>query len=75
MELMVEHLAADPPSRLAMREEDDVSVFAVEYRLDRHGAATRFTQVSEFEWKRLPGSCTARSEKALSAMCEGSCAS
>ena len=54
MELMVEHLAADPPSRLSIREEDDVSVFEVEYRLDGRGDMTRFTQISEFEWKRLP---------------------
>ena len=54
MELTVEHLEADAPSRLSMREEDDVSVFEVEYKLERHGTGTRFTQVSEFEWKRLP---------------------
>lgn len=54
IELMVEHLAADAPSRLSMREEDDAAVFQVEYRLERDGSATRFTQISEFDWKRLP---------------------
>ncbi|MGA8927306.1 MAG: SRPBCC family protein [Solirubrobacterales bacterium] len=54
MELVVERVAADPPRRLALREEDDGSVFEVEYRLEEADGATRFTQVSEFEWKRLP---------------------
>jgi uncharacterized protein YndB with AHSA1/START domain len=53
-ELIVERLGADPPRRLTMREEDDVSVFQVEYRLEPAHGGTRFTQVSEFEWKRLP---------------------
>ncbi len=54
MELVVERVAADPPRRLALREEDDGSVFEVEYRLEEADGATRFTQVSEFEWKRVP---------------------
>jgi hypothetical protein len=37
-----------------MREEDGGSVFDVEYRLEPNQAGTRFTQVSEFEFKRLP---------------------
>lgn len=53
-ELMVEHLALGPPSRLSMREEDDVSVFEVEYTLEGSGSTTRFTQVSQFQWKKLP---------------------
>jgi hypothetical protein len=44
----------DPPRRLTLREEDDTSVFDVEYRLEPAADGTRFTQVSEFEWKRLP---------------------
>ena len=44
----------EAPRRLTLREEDDVSVFDVEYRLEPAGEGTRFTQVSEFEWKRLP---------------------
>jgi hypothetical protein len=54
MELVVERVAVDPPRRLALREEDDVSVFDVEYRLEELEGRTHFTQVSEFEWKRLP---------------------
>jgi hypothetical protein len=54
MESMVERIAADPPRRLTLREEDDASVFEVEYRLEEVAGATRFTQVSEFEWKHLP---------------------
>jgi hypothetical protein len=54
MELIVERVAADAPLRLALREEDDASVFEVEYRLEEVVGTTRFTQVSEFEWKRLP---------------------
>ena len=54
MELIVERVAADPPRRLALREEDDASVFEVEYRLEEVSGVTRLTQVSEFEWKRLP---------------------
>ena len=54
MEMSVERLAADPPSRMKLRQEDRASVFEVEYRLEPIAAGTRFTQVSEFEWKRLP---------------------
>jgi hypothetical protein len=54
MELALEHLDVQPPSRLTMREEDKVSVFNVEYRLEPAQAGTRFTQTSEFEWKSLP---------------------
>jgi uncharacterized protein YndB with AHSA1/START domain len=54
MELALEHVELDPPRRLVLREEDDVSVFRVEYRLEPTATGTRFTQVSEFDWKRLP---------------------
>jgi uncharacterized protein YndB with AHSA1/START domain len=52
--LEVEHLDVDPPSSLRMREEDDASVFEVAYRVEPAGGGTRFTQISEFEWKKLP---------------------
>jgi hypothetical protein len=54
IELMLEHLELRPAERLALREEDEVSVFEVEYRLEPSGAGTRFTQISDFEWKKLP---------------------
>jgi uncharacterized protein YndB with AHSA1/START domain len=54
VELSVQQLALDPPSRLVIREEDQTSVFTVIYRLERIPAGTRFTQVSEVEWKRVP---------------------
>jgi hypothetical protein len=54
MELAVEQLDVQPPSRLMLREEDEASVFHVEYRLEPSGTGTRFTQISEFEWKKLP---------------------
>jgi uncharacterized protein YndB with AHSA1/START domain len=50
--LALEHVELDAPHRLRMREEDDVSVFEVEYRLEPAAAGTRLTQVSEIEWKR-----------------------
>jgi len=53
-ELMVEHLELIPPQRLTMLEEDAASVVRVEYRLVRAPTGTRFTQVSDFEWKQLP---------------------
>jgi hypothetical protein len=53
-ELTVEQVEVDPPRRLRLREEDDASVFDVEYRLEPAGEGTRFTQVSEIEWKKLP---------------------
>ncbi len=53
-ELMVEHLERTPPQRLTMLEEDAASVFRVEYRLVPGPTGTRFTQVSDFEWKKLP---------------------
>ena len=54
MELAVEHLDVQPPSRLTLREEDEHSIFRVEYRLEPSATGTRFTQISEFEWKKLP---------------------
>jgi hypothetical protein len=54
MELVVEQLALDAPTRLKLREEDKVSIFDVEYQLEPIEAGTHFTQISEFEWKRLP---------------------
>jgi uncharacterized protein YndB with AHSA1/START domain len=54
MELSVEHLAVERPHRLSLREEDEVSVFQVEYRLEPIDAGTRLTQMSDFEWKSLP---------------------
>ena len=54
MSLVLEQVETDPPRFLKLREEDDVSVFDVEYHLDPAGEGTRFTQISEFEWKKLP---------------------
>ena len=54
MELVLDHLDVEPPNRLRLREEDDASVFHVEYRLEAVRTGTRLTQVSELEWKRLP---------------------
>lgn len=54
VELVVEHVELEPPTRLKLREEDDASVFEVEYMLEPTDNGTRLTQVSEFEWKRLP---------------------
>ena len=53
-ELVLEHVEFEPPKRLAMREEDEASVFSVEYRLAPTTTGTYFTQVSDFEWKKLP---------------------
>jgi uncharacterized protein YndB with AHSA1/START domain len=52
--LVLEHVESDPPERLTMREEDDASVFRVEYRLAPSATGTLFTQAGEFEWKSLP---------------------
>jgi uncharacterized protein YndB with AHSA1/START domain len=54
MQLTLEQLDVQPPSRLVLREEDEVSVFDVEYRLEPIETGTRFTQISECEWKKLP---------------------
>jgi hypothetical protein len=54
MELRLQQVDVQPPSRLTLREEDDASIFHVEYRLDWSETGTRFTQISEFEWKKLP---------------------
>jgi uncharacterized protein YndB with AHSA1/START domain len=53
-ELELKQLQAEPPHRLATRQEDAAAVFNVEYRLEPTQTGTRFTQVSEFAWKRLP---------------------
>jgi uncharacterized protein YndB with AHSA1/START domain len=52
--LTLEHLEIDEPRRLTMREEDDASVFDVEYRLTPTEGGTRVTQISSFEWKTPP---------------------
>jgi uncharacterized protein YndB with AHSA1/START domain len=54
MVLALEQLVLDAPSRLTMRQSDEASTFDVEYRLTPTPRGTRFTQVSEFEFKRLP---------------------
>ena len=54
MELTLEHLEVEPPSRLSLREEDEASVFDVEYRLEPSEVGTHFMQISEVEWKKLP---------------------
>ncbi|HSO97869.1 MAG TPA: SRPBCC family protein [Solirubrobacteraceae bacterium] len=54
MILSLEHLAADPPRFLKLREEDDASVFVVTYRLEAAEQGTRFTQITEFDRKKLP---------------------
>jgi len=48
------HTREERPTYLAIREQDDASVFDVEYRLERAARGTLFTQVSTFEWKALP---------------------
>ncbi len=53
-ELTLEQLDVQPPSRLTLRQEDEASIFNVEYRLEPTETGTRFTQISEFEWKKLP---------------------
>jgi Polyketide cyclase / dehydrase and lipid transport len=54
VELALQQLDIQPPSRLILREEDEASIFHVEYRLEPIDSGTRFTQISEFEWKTLP---------------------
>lgn len=54
VELTVTHTEQEPPARLRMREEDEASVFEVEYRLDEASDGTRFTQISDVEWQKLP---------------------
>ena len=54
IELTLQQLDVQPPSRLILREEDEASIFHVEYRLEPNEAGTRFLQISEFEWKKLP---------------------
>jgi carbon monoxide dehydrogenase subunit G len=52
--LTVDQVTIEPPHRSVLREEDQASIFDVEYRLEPTAAGTRFTQVSEFRWKTLP---------------------
>ena len=54
LELSLEQIELDAPLRLVIRQEDETSVFDVEYRLDPVPGGTRFTQVSDFTWKKLP---------------------
>jgi hypothetical protein len=54
MRLELEEVEADPPKLMRLREEDDASVFHVTYRLEPGEQGTRFTQISDFEWKKLP---------------------
>jgi uncharacterized protein YndB with AHSA1/START domain len=54
MTLTVEQFELDPPRQMRMRETDEASTFEVEYQLEPTVQGTRFTQVSEFQWKTLP---------------------
>lgn len=54
IELLLEQIELDRPRRLVIRQEDEASVFNVEYRLEAVPGGTRFTQISEFTWKKLP---------------------
>jgi uncharacterized protein YndB with AHSA1/START domain len=54
VELVLEHAEVEPPKQLMMREEDEASVFRVEYRLAPTATGTWFTQASDFERKTLP---------------------
>ncbi|MEP6954624.1 MAG: SRPBCC family protein [Solirubrobacteraceae bacterium] len=54
LELAVEDLDVEPPHRLTMRETDDGSRFDVEYRIASAVGGARFTQISDFEFERLP---------------------
>jgi Polyketide cyclase / dehydrase and lipid transport len=54
IELTLEQVEVQAPTRLALRQEDEASIFHVEYLLEPSAAGTRFTQVSDFEWKKLP---------------------
>ena len=50
----LEHVRLEPTARLVLRQDDKASVFDVEYRLVPTATWTRFTQASEFRWKKLP---------------------
>lgn len=52
--LTVDQVTLEAPCRLVLREEDQASIFNVEYRLEPTAAGMRFTQISEFRWKTLP---------------------
>jgi uncharacterized protein YndB with AHSA1/START domain len=53
--LVLQQVLTEAPRRLVLRQEDDVSVFDVEYTLAPvSDGATRFTQRSDFAWKTLP---------------------
>lgn len=52
--LTVDQIAIAAPHRLVLREEDGASIFDVEYQLEPASAGMRFTQISDFRWKRLP---------------------
>ena len=52
--LSVTEVERRAPDGLKLRQEDAASVFLVEYVLEPTAAGTRFTQTSDFEWKKLP---------------------
>jgi carbon monoxide dehydrogenase subunit G len=52
--LTVDQVAAEAPHWWVLREEDDASIFDIEYRFEPTSSGTRFTQISEFRWKQLP---------------------
>ncbi len=55
VELVLEHIEEQAPTRLTMREDDAASIFHVEYQLGSSGTGTKFTQTSSIEWRTLPG--------------------
>jgi len=54
MQLSLVIVDTDAPRRMTLREEDEAAVFDVEYSLEPAPAGTRFTQVSDIRWKKLP---------------------
>jgi hypothetical protein len=55
VELQLNQLGAEPPHRLVLHQEDAAAVFIIEYRPERTEPGKRFTQMSEFTAKTLPG--------------------
>ena len=70
MDIEVRIVELEQPGRIVLREEDDDGVFNVTYALEEAERGTRFTQVSEIDWK-LPRPLQALANRMVSRHLDG----
>jgi carbon monoxide dehydrogenase subunit G len=73
--LTVDQVVVEAPHRLVLREEDDVSIFDVEYRLEPTSSGTRLRRSASSDGRGCPCWSNESSRQEFAVMCDGSCES